>query len=203
MKTENKKYKTNDKIYIYKIGGSGRWTNYQQALSDDEQDLLTFAQSQKYVVRANDAPRGGKHGEHFLVKKYFTTNSMAKKRTHQINARNKELAEVLPSEKVKSFETISDIGSIKIDGVCYSNFDGDGWNRIEVCKCDENAFKTSKYLTRREIYNAKQPITIVKFDYPKLINISKCDCDDSMGVVSIDNALGFVIWERKAKIFVK
>ncbi len=203
MKQENKKYKTNDKIYIYKLGGSGRWTNYQRALSDDEQDLLTFAQVQGYVSRCNDAPRGGKYGEHFLVKKYFTTNSMSKRRNQQIDARNKELASVLPSEKIDNFETMSDIGSIKIDGVCYSNFYGDGWNRIEVCKCDEVAFKSSKYLSRREVFNAKQPITIVKFDTAKTIAIAKSDCDDSMGAINIENALGFVIWECKAKIFVK
>lgn len=202
-KLENKKYKKNDKIYIYKLGGSGRWTNYQRALSDCEQDLLTFAQVQGYVVRGNDAPRGGKSGEHFLVKKFFTTNSMTKRLAERVKARNEQLSAVLESEKVNSFGTMSDIGSIKIDGACYSNFYGDGWNTIEICKCDESKFANAKYLSRREVYNSKQPITIMKFRLPKTISISKSDCDDSLGVIKVENVLGFVIWERKAKIFVK
>lgn len=200
---ENKKYTKGTKVYIFKLGGSGRWTNYQRALTDDEQDLLVFAQIQGYVTRENDAKRGGKSGEHFFVKKYFTTNSMAKKRAELVKARNQALAQVLPCEKVDEFRTISDIGSIKIDGACYSNFWGDGDNIIEVCRCDESAFHTAKYLSRREIYNSKQPITINKFESPKTIVISNCDCDDSFGAVELENVLGFVIWERKAKIFVK
>ena len=108
----------------------------------------------------------------------------------------------MKSTVVKIFTTISDVGSIKIDGVCYSNFYGDGENTIEIDECDFNEFKTSEILTRRQIYNPKFPITIVKFDNPKAIEVSLSDCDESFGVERIDNACGFVIWSRKAKVFV-
>ena len=63
-------------------------------------------------------------------------------------------------------------------------------------------FKTSEILTRRQIYNPKFPITIVKFDAPKTIEVSRYDCDESLGSERIDNACGFVIWSRKVKVFI-
>ena len=200
---ENKKYTKETKIYKFKLGGSGRWTNYQRALSDDELDLLKFAQMKGYVVSGNDAPRGGKSGDFFKVVKYFTTNSMSKKRAEFVKAREAELNSVLESEKFDEFSTISDIGSFKIDGVCYSNFYGDGENRCEVCRCDEEGFKTAEMLTRRQVYNKKEPLTIVKFDAPKTISVAISDGDDSFGARKVENALGFCIWCAKLKIFVK
>lgn len=200
---KNKKYTTETKIYKFKFGGSGRWTNYQRALSDDELALLNFAQSLGYVVSGNDAPRGGKTGDYFKVVKYFTTNSMEKKRAEYIKNRRAALESVLESVRVNVFSTISDIGSFKIDGVCYSNFYGDGENRCEVCRCDEEGFKTAEMLTRRQVYNKKEPFYLVKFDAPKTISISISDVDDSFGVRKVENALGFCIWCAKLKIFVK
>ena len=73
---ENKKYTKGTKLYIFRMTGSGRWTKYVDALKDDEKELLQYALRLKHVELANDAPRGSKHGEHFLVKKYFTTASI-------------------------------------------------------------------------------------------------------------------------------
>jgi len=73
---ENKKYTKGTKFYIFRMTGSGRWTKYVDALKDDEKELLQYALCLKYVALVNDAPRGCKHGEHFLVKKYFTTASI-------------------------------------------------------------------------------------------------------------------------------
>ena len=73
---ENKKYTKGTKLYIFRMTGSSRWTKYVDALKDDEKELLQYALRLKYVELVNDAPRGSKHGEHFLVKKYFTTASI-------------------------------------------------------------------------------------------------------------------------------
>lgn len=90
-KMENKKYKTETKIYKFKLGGSGRWTNYQRAIVGEELALLNFAQSLGYVVSGNDAPHGRKSGDYFKVVKYFTTNSMEKK-TREERCRTPRLA---------------------------------------------------------------------------------------------------------------
>ncbi len=155
-----------------------------------------------YVQSDNIAPRGGKHGEIYRVKKYFTTKSLTRKRDADVKALNKKLASVLKSEKSFEFSTVSDVGSFKIDGELYQNFFGDGMNRVEVCKCHAGDFKTAEILSRRQVYNLNEPITIVKYASPKTIIVSKCDCDDSFGSVSIDGVLGFCIWERKLKIFI-
>ena len=201
--SENKKYKTGTKIHIYKLGNAGRWTNYQYALHEDEIDLLTFASSIGYVCLENDSKKGGKSGVHFLVKKYFTTNSMRKRLLKITKERQKKLDAVLTTEEINNFRIISNIGSVKIDSAYYSNFYGNGSNAVSVVKCNESQFKNAKFLSRREVFNSEEPITIVKFPIAKTISISKCDCDDSFGSVEIKHSLGFVIWKRMVKIFVK
>lgn len=52
------------------------------------------------------------------------------------------------------------------------------------------------------IYNRAEPITIVKYENPRRIEVSLDDCDNSAGVKVIDNVCGFVIWACKIKIFV-
>lgn len=198
---DNIKYTKGTKIRRYKQVSSGRWTNYQSALTPDEERLMWYAVANKYAVNRNDAPRGGKWGDHFEILKYFTTNSLTKKMDAERAAREKALATIPPAEFVEDFRTISDIGSFKIDGACYSNFWGDGSNRAEICTVDLSAFNTAKLITRRQVYNPKEPITIVKYALPKTINVSFCDCDDSFGAKVIDNVCGFAIWSRKLKIF--
>lgn len=182
--------------------GSGRWTKYVDALKEEEKELLQYALRLKYVELVNDAPRGGKHGEHFLVKKYFTTASILKKLETEAKAIQKQLAKIPPMTRVNSFSTISDIGSFKIDGVCYSNFWGDGCNRVEVVSVDPKQFADAEIITRRQIYNKLEPLTIVKYDTPKSIQVSECDCNDSFGSTKVENVLGFAIWSSKLKIFV-
>lgn len=109
---------------------------------------------------------------------------------------------VLNSRVVDLFETSSDIGSFKIDGQLYSNFYGDGANRAEICACNFADFKKAKLLTRRQVFNRAEPITIVKYESPRRIEVSLDDCDNSAGVKVIDNVCGFVIWACKIKIFV-
>lgn len=201
-KIENIKYTKGTKVRRYNQVSSGRWTNYQDALTAAEERLMWYAVAHKYAVSRNDAPRGGKWGEHFEILKYFTTNSLTKKMNAERVSLEKALSDIPRAELLDSFETVSDIGSIKICGACYTNFYGDGDNRAEVCAVDFDAFKKAKKITRRQVYNAKEPITIVKFDAPKTINVSLSDVDDSAGTKTIDNVCGFAIWSRKLKIFV-
>ena len=67
---------------------------------------------------------------------------------------------------------------------------------------DFDAFKKADKITRRQVYNVKEPITVVKFDVPKIVNVSLSDVDDSAGVKAIGNVCGFAIWSRMLKIFV-
>lgn len=199
---ENKKYKVNTIIRRFVLQNSGRWTNYGNALSGDERKLLEYARLKGYVVCGNDAVRGGKLGEHFKVVKYFTTNSLLKKQKAEEKELARKLESCLKCDRVNRFATISDIGCIVVDDVKYSNFYGDGENIVEVCECDFDDFKKAEIITRRQIFNQKQPISIVKFDALKSIKVSNFDCDDSFGSTIIDNVCGFCIWERKMKVFV-
>ena len=184
------------------MADQGSWSCYKDALSLKDMDFFRYAATKRYVTFGNDSSRGGKLGEYIEVVKDFARAELEEKMSLEIKARDEALSKVLKSTVVKIFTTISNIGSIKIDGVYYSNFDGNGENTVEVCECDFNEFKTAKILTRRQVFSPKFPITIVKFDAPKAIEVSLCDCDESFGSEHIDNACGFVIWSRKAKVFV-
>lgn len=202
IKNENKKYTKNTKIYIYATTGSGRWSSYKDLLKPAEIGLLNYACRKGYAVKSNSAPRGGKWGEHYLILKYFTTNSLTRKAAAEKKAFDAELAKVLKSEKIYDFRTISDIGKIVINNTEYSNFWGDGYNTVEVCEVDADAFKTAEYISRRQVYNAGERITIVKFDAPETLVVEESDCRN-MGVFVVANSVGFCVWERKAKIFVE
>ncbi len=197
-----------DKIRQYERISRGN----KSLLTDEQKKLFKYALRKGYLVEKNDAVRNGKAGLHYEVLHFFDEEHLrvkmyAEQRRAQRDAKRraealkKACSEILPADYVDYFETISDIGSIKIDGNIYSNFYGDTDNRVEVCVVDFTAFKTAKIITRRQIYNATAPITIVKFDAPKTISVSLSDVDDSAGVKTIDNACGFAIWSRKLKIF--
>lgn len=198
----NIKYTKGTQVRRYKQVSRGCWTNYQKALMPDEERLMWYAVAHKYAVSRNDAPRGGKWGEHFEILKYFTTNSLTKKMDADRAALEKILAVIPRAEMVDCFDTSSDVGAIKINGAYYTNFYGNGDNRVEVCSVDFDAFKKADKITRRQVYNVKEPISVVKFDAPKTINVSLSDVDDSADVKTIGNVCGFAIWSRKLKIFV-
>lgn len=196
------KYYKWDKIRLFEMGNK----KYNKLVSDANLEVLQFAQSRGYVQRLNDAKRGGKLGEYFLVKRYFDFERMKKSmfadRDRRERALKRALKSVLPADKIDSFGIISDIGSIVVDGVKYSNFYGDGFNTVEVCECDFDAFKKAEIITRRQIYNKVEPITIVKFDALQSIKVQLVDCDETEGFKVVDNVCGFAIWERKMKVFV-
>lgn len=200
----NKKYAKGEKIYKFRATGSGRWTKYVSAIPADEMRLLEFAQFYGFAQSGNDAPRGGKLGEHVEIIKPFDVEEMKKMKEESEAETRRILDLVLKSETVANFVTLSDEGSFKIDGVLYSNYWGDGTNRAEVCEVDEREFREAKYLTRRQIYAPNEKITIVKFAKPKKIRVAFSDCGPESDVNDriIDRVLGFVIWERKLKIFV-
>lgn len=198
-----KKYVKGEKIFKLRATGSGKWGKYVSAIPAAELKLLEFAEFRGFVQSGNDAPRGGKLGDHFEVLKPFDFETL-KKAKAEAEAEAQRISDlVLKSEKVCEFVTLSDEGSFKIDDVLYSNFWGDGTNRAEICETDEQEFKSSSFLTRRQFYAPNEKITIVKFDAPKPVKVSFHDCTPtSNSDRTIECALGFVIWSRKLKIFV-
>lgn len=196
------KYIKGEKIRLYKLNGGGKWSSYDNAIDGEELNMLEYAVGKGFVVFGNDAPRGGKHGKYVEILRDFTVSELEAIRAAELKARDELFAKVVKAEYLESFTTISDIGSIKIDGANYTNFYGDGDNLVEIYKCDFEAFKSAEILTRRQIFKAKEPITIVKFDAPKKIEVALSDVDAKLGVRKIENACGFCIWERKARIFV-
>ena len=196
------KYEKGQKIYRYKLAGSGQYSSYKVAIKEPLYTTLKYALHIGLLKPENDAPRGGKLGDYFRVVKDFDTEFVELKRKEAKAARDEIEASVLPNRISDMFTTMSDNGFFVIDGVEYSNFYGNGENRVEVCKCDFEAFKDAKMLTRRQAYSPNDPITIVKFDAPKTISVKICDANDKFGAREIENACGFCIWERKLKIFV-
>ena len=193
-------FKKGDIIRLFKASGSGRWTRYSPAIKPDELALLKFAERKGLALSGNDAPRGGKLGEFIEILRDFTICELEAMRSTEVKARNEAVAKVLKSELVDEFFTISDIGSFLINGEKFSNLFGDGENTVEVCKCDFEAFKKSELMTKRQVFAAREPLTVVKFEKPKDLAVSLQDCGEG-GVKLIKNACGFVIWERKLKIF--
>lgn len=145
----HKKYTKAEKIYLYRVEGRGRWTRYKDRLTLEETQLLNNACAHGYAKRANSAPRGGKHGEHYEILKSFTADTLRRKAAQAAKAFEAKLAQVLPSEKIDWFSTISDRGQIVINGKGYPNFYGDGENAVEVCAVDAEAFRAAEYITRR------------------------------------------------------
>lgn len=197
-----KNYILGQKIHKYKRSGSGKWTNYTSAINSEELEILKYAESKGFIKSANEAPRGGKWGEHFEVLKPFSDVEILSRIADERAKFDALNAKVLKSTKVDEFATISDIGSFVINGAAYSNFWGDGKNSVEICECDIDDFAKSEFLTRRQIYNTRAPISIVKFDAPTTLEVSHSDVHPRFGKTVINNAIGFVIWERKLKIFV-
>ncbi|PWM28519.1 MAG: hypothetical protein DBX55_09300 [Verrucomicrobia bacterium] len=199
----NKEYQKGEKIRLFKEANDGRWAKYESAISPEELDALKYACTKMWATKGNDAPRGGKLGDFFEILRDFSAGELEETMKNEISELNAKLDETLKSEIIYRFATVSNIGSFVIDGVKYSNFYGNGENKVDVCACTAADFKSAKYLTRREIYNAKEPISIVRFDFPKSIKVSVRDYDESFGSETINNALGFAIWQRKLKIFVE
>ena len=204
-------FKKGDIIRLFKSSGSGRWTRYSAAVKPDILEVLKFAGKKGLALAENDAPRGGKLGAHFKILKDFSADALVRELAEDRAARaaaeeakaaeiRKALKHVLNSELVESFVTISDVGSFLIAGQKYNNFYGDGENAVEVCKCNFEDFKKSELITKRQVFAAREPLTVVKFEEPKDMTVSLQDCGEG-GVKLIKNACGFAIWERKLKIF--
>lgn len=196
------KYTKGQKIYKFKLVGSGQYSSYKVAIKEPLYTTLKYALHIGLLKPENDASRGVKLGDYFHVVKDFDTEFVELKRKEAKAAKDEIESAVLPNSISDIFTTMSDNGFFVIDGVKYSNFYGNGENRVEVCKCDFEAFKDAKMLTRRQAYSPNDPITIIKFDAPKAISVKISDIDDEFGTREIENACGFVIWAKKLKIFV-
>lgn len=209
LESQKMKHYKYDKIRQYAKSGKSNVS----LLSDKQKTLFLYAAKKGFLTEKNDAPRNGKVGLHYEVLRYFDDDRLAMamyadRRRAERDARRRQdvlkkaCAEVLPVDCIDYFCTSSGVGAIKIDGAYYTNFYGNGDNRVEVCSVDFDAFKKADKITRRQVYNVKEPISVVKFDAPKTINVSLSDVDDSADVKTIGNVCGFAIWSRKAKIFV-
>ena len=183
-------------------------------LSESQKALFEFAKKKGFLAERNDAPRNAKVGLYYEVLKYFdedrleaSMNAERRRRVRAMNAlkkaREEACKDVLKCDVVELFSTISDIGKITVNDTEYSNFYGDTTNTIEICAVNVDEFRQAKYLTRRQIFNPEESITIVKFASPRTLEVRLSDVDSRYGSKEIENALGFVIWARKAKIFVK
>ncbi len=196
------KYTKGQKIYKYRLSSSGQCATYKGAIQEPLKSTLEYACALGYVQNSNDVSRVSRLGECYIVIKNFDSKVLEKRRKEEKKIKEDIDASVLPNKVIEFFTAKSNNGKFVIDGVEYSNFYGNGENRVEVCKCDFDEFKDAKMLTRRQAYSPNEPITIVKFDEPKTIEVKLCDSDDNFGIRQIENACGFCIWERKLKIFV-
>lgn len=196
------KYTKGQKIYKFKLAGSGQYSSYKVAIKEPLYTTLKYALHIGLLKPENDASRGVKLGDYFHVVKDFNTEFVELKRKEAKAAKDEIESAVLPNSISDIFTTMSDNGFFVIDGVKYSNFYGNGENRVEVCKCDFEEFKKAEFITRRQVYNSNEPITIIKFDAPKTISVKICDVDDEFGSEEVENACGFAIWSQKLKIFV-
>lgn len=198
-----------DKIRVYER--RGRYN--VPLLSESQKALFSFAKKKGYLVERNDAPRNAKVGLYYEVLKYFDEDRLeasmnAERRRHvrEMNALNKARKnaseEVLKSNIVELFSTISDVGKIIVNDTEYSNFYGKGTNTVEICTVDGGEFKQAKYLTRRQIFNPEESITIEKFASPRTLEVKLSDVDVRYGSKEVKSALGFVIWSRKMKIYI-
>jgi len=195
-----------ERINMYSVRGTGKRTCYVNLLSADDIGILYYACFLKLAKKSNDAPRGGKLGEHFEILRKFNVEKLLTKKIRAEKKAKKELekklAKVCPSEKIRNFWTESDIGCFIIDGEKFSNHEGDGLNIVEICEVDFDEFKSAEYITRRQIYNPNSPITIVKYDSPRAITIAEYDCKPNDNLRKIDNVCGFAIWSAKLKVFI-
>lgn len=198
-----KEYKKGEKIRMFKPAGSESWKKYVSAISAKDLDLLKYACSKLWVRKANDAPRGGKSGDFFEVLRDFSLQELKSTMEAEVSALNDKLAHTLKTEIMDGFSTISNIGSFVIDSVAYSNFNRNKYSKVEICTCNASDFKTARYLSKREIYNAKEPISIVRFEASKTIMVANSDTYKHLGETKIDNVLGFAIWSGKLRVFVE
>ncbi len=200
MKTE---YAKGEKIRKYKASELGKWTSYSSAIDGDLLDVLKYAEYKSFIRSGNDAPRRGRMGDFFEILKPFSLDEMRAMRDAEVAEKENILSKLLPAETVSNFETVSDVGSFRIGGELVPNFSVNGSNRVEVCKCDSEAFAKADIITRRQIYNTNSPLRIVKFGAPVSLVVHYSDADDSLGSITIDSALGYAVWSRHLKVFVK
>ncbi len=196
------KYTKGQKIYKFKLAGSGKYSTCRPAISSSEKTLLDYAVHYSLAKKEKDMVRGEKLGDCYLILNDFDGDVVYKKYKGEIQEKAKIDTALLSTFWIDAFSTISENGNIVIDGVKYSNLYGKGKNCVDVLKCNFEEFKNAELLTRRQVYNPNDPITIIKFDAPKAISVKISDIDDEFGTREIENACGFVIWAKKLKIFV-
>ena len=199
----NKLYVKGDKIRITHAAGRFGKSYYADALSAEEHSLLCYASVKGFASLENDAPRGGKLGFYFDIKKDFSSDEISKMKAADKELLQRKLGRVLKSTSVDYYQTSSDVGAFIINGLTYSNFYGDGVNKVDVCECDKAEFYKSEMLTRRQVFATSEPLTIVKFNSPEKMEIQRSDVEASGEKIVINNALGFCIWSQTLKVFVE
>lgn len=97
----------------------------------------------------------------------------------------------------KKFSTFSDVGEIIINGLGFTNFSGDGINRVRIYECD--AMPT---MSMAEIMGQPRTRIYAPKNQPMSIRIARYDCAPDDCVV-VDNVLGFEISQMTLKIYTK
>lgn len=187
-------------VRLYKKSGSGKWTQYKRTISDDTAALLIDGERRGFVASGNDAARGGRLGCYYKILKSFTAADLEKLRQDEQKELKKQLAEVLPSQTLRDFHTVSDKGAFKIDKKLYKNFYGDGLNRVKIKLVNFEAFKRARLVSRRQVFRPGEPFFMRKFRAPRDIKLFNYDCGRVF--VHIVSACGFCIWERSLTVFV-
>lgn len=188
-----------DDFRRYTASGSGKWTSYRERVVPQ---LWADAVKLGWAVARNDAPRGGKLGEHYLAKRRFSALAVKRELNRRARRLARDLAAVCPNTELRREQTVSDIGSFVIDGRAYSNYYGDGLNQVRVCEVDAAQFRTDRFVSRREVYDLSAQFYDVRFDEPRTVRVAKYDCEPDGDSYVFDNVVGFAIWSRVLKIFV-
>ena len=195
------KYYKYDKIRLNAQSENG----LVRLINDADLKVLKYAQKCGFTQLLNDSPNRDDLGYFFLVKRFFEFKRMKSSMYADISRKSRHLKKIkslLKREKLYEFFTSSHIGYFVVNNKQYSNFHGVGDNSILVFKCDFNEFKNTQIITPRQIYNTNKPITILKFDELKTIQIALSDEADCTDFKIIKNVCGFCIWKRSMLVFV-
>ena len=173
-------------------------------ISDNQKKLFSYAAKMGFLTIKNDAPRNAKIGLYYEVLRFFDEDRLREKMFAQRrrDAKKDSPAPVVSSTVVERFLVQSLTGGIKIDGTMYSNFSEDETITSEICEVDFGEFQRAEKITRRQVFNPNEPLTIVKFPEPREIEVALSDVDASFGVKKIARVCGFAVWAHKLKIFV-
>ncbi len=182
-------------------------------ISDNELNLwknLSFVKFARKLGYINKVKKSNASEYDFEILKYFDSERLLSK----MYAKQRRASKEIKKQKERLKETLSNL--LKVDtretlkimlvddflaigSEVYDTFSKNRSIEVDILSCDLKEFYQATYLTRREIFNPKKPLTIVKYKIPKTITLSSIDIGERV----IEGVLGFCIWSGKIKIFIK